>query len=170
MAGPGNAWRLLQLHVVRPGRIVTPDLLLTRAFVQAPGHERSAISVQRLLTHPALQLEPGDWAVAPGWAAVRAMEIHDVPALGLWRDGALAWIFLARQALARADDGGPAELLLDGAPVAAPVAGAAPAGVVAAVIALAPPLPLGDRAAITLAARAGDLALAPTQVELERLA
>lgn len=168
MAGPGNAWRLLQLHVVRPGRIVTPDLLLTRATVEAPGSGPTALALQRLLTHPALQLEPGDWAVAHGWAAVRAMETYDVPAIGLWRAGALAWVFLARDALARAD-GGAAELLVDGGAVPCRLAEPPADGAVSAAIRLGAPEPLGDRAAITLAARAGELALAETRVELERL-
>ncbi len=164
--GPGNAWRLLQLHVVRPGRIVTPDLLLTRAFAGGLATPRAPVAVQRLLTHVAIQLEPGDWAVAPGLAAVRALETYEVPVLALFEGGALAWLFLARQALARADRTAPVELLLDGRVIPAPEPPDPPGDAVAAEILLGEAEPLAGRA-IRLAARAGDLCLAETRLELE---
>ncbi|MFN3370815.1 MAG: hypothetical protein ACK4Z0_04735 [Sphingomonadaceae bacterium] len=171
---PGNAFRLLQLHVVRPGRIVTPDLMLTRAEAVALDGGRAPVAVQRLLVHPAIQLEPGDWALAPGWAAVRAMETYLVPALGLWRDGSLAWLFLARQALAEVDDAGEPVLLLDGeaaaelAPAPAAERAAAPGGVSCA-IRLGAARPFSGRAGVTLSARRGDIRLADTRVDLERI-
>jgi len=170
VSGPGNAWRLLQLHVVRPGRIVTPDLLLTRAFAGGPATPRGPVAVQRLLTHPAIQLEPGDWAVAPGLATVRALETYEVPVLALLEGGALAWLFLARQALARADRTAPVELLMDGRAIAAPTPPEPPGDAVAADTLLAAAEPLAERACILLSARAGDLVLADTRIELEPIA
>ncbi len=173
MTAPGNAWRLLQLHVVRPGRIVTPDLLLTRVSVSGPDGHSAPVAVQRLLTHPAIQLEPGDWAVAPALATVAAMEAYAVPALALLEGGTLAWLFLARQALALADLETPPLLRLDGAPVPglvpAPPPPPAGAGAVAARIQLGAPAPLGARTACMLSAQGGGLVLADTQVVLERI-
>lgn len=163
----GSSWCLLRLHVQRPGRIVTPDLLLTRAWVEQPGLPQCAFAVQRLLLLPAIQLEPGDWAVAPALASVRAMELYHVPAIALTQNGQLASIFLARQALAAMDIDAPLNVLLDGEATADLTSEPPVDTGVTARIKLGYPMPLGSRTSLALSASAGATALPETWIMLE---
>ena len=166
----GNSWRLLQLHVQRPGRIVTPDLLLTGIALSGADGGSHPMALQRLLLLPAIQLEQGEWAMAPALAHVRALEAYLVPAVVLLRNARPEWLFLARQAFAAADLDGPVSVLLDGcahdlSPAAPPQSPGVAAGV-----RLGTPEPMAGRARISLSARSGSTKLTETVIALEPLA
>lgn len=172
---PGNSWRLLPLHVQRPGRIVTPDLLLTGAWIVGPAPAPVPLALQRLLLLPAIQLEAGAWSVAPALATVIAVEQYLVPGFALARDGRVDWLFLARQALASADLAAPVMVRLDGQGSAfapadriTPAGPITPAGVCAA-IRLGAALPLSAPTCIRLSASAGEVQLPDTNVVLEAI-
>jgi hypothetical protein len=166
----GNSWRLLQLHVQRPGRIVTPDLLLTGIALAGADGGSHPMALQRLLLLPAIQLEQGDWAMAPALAHVRALEAYLSPAVVLLRNARPEWLFLTRQAFAAADLDGPVSVLLDGcahdlSPAAPPQSPGVAAGV-----RLGTPEPMAGRARISLSARSGSTKLTETVIALEPLA
>jgi hypothetical protein len=172
MAAPvfPSSWRLLQLHVQRPGRIVTPDLLLTGLALAGADGRPQPMALQRLLLLPAIQLEQGDWAMAPALAQVRAEESYLAPVLVLLRNARPEWLFLARQAFAANDLDGPVSVLLDGsahelAPTGTPHAHGVVAGIRSGIAE-----PLAGRARVGLSARSGSTLLSETVVALEPLA
>ncbi len=172
----GAAWRLLQPHIHRPGRIVTPDLLVTRAFVadgEPPGRWH-CLALARLLTQTAVQLEPGDWHLAPALAALRSLEeTYVLPALGLLRAGRLEWAVLARCAAALGDGAGPMAVgLAPGtpAPLVVPHPPVLPAPHLVLALRVGAPEPLAGRPAVVLAALASKQPLPDTRILLEPLA
>jgi hypothetical protein len=156
----GNFKELGRLLPARPRRRLWPSL--ARPLPVPP--------VQRLLLLPAIQLEQGEWAMAPALAHVRALEAYLVPAVVLLRNARPEWLFLARQAFAAADLDGPVSVLLDGcAHDLSPAAPPQSPGVVVG-IRLGAPAPLAGRARVGLSARSGSMMLTETSIALEPLA